>query len=233
LWQNENFPVTGGVYQGRIVNDTNGIQGGLLHLASDSQFTNTYGAGTAYNPYDCESNGLYFQFTFTNVANTLVVNNNTILNGAATVNAPLNFESNVGFPGGFTCFMGSTFRGLATAPQIVLANPPDEISFDDSGGDIYDSILMSAGTSPKFALTFWNTNNTGMTAYIDQNSNLVSEGSFVVVSNAWNLVNATNGVPNFATVFTSSNGVPVWVYRSNNIAFPYYVGQAGSGGILP
>ena len=40
------------------------------------------------------------------------------------------------------------------------------------------------------------------------------------------------GVPNWASVFASSNGVPVIVYSSNGTAIVNYIGGSG-GGIVP
>jgi hypothetical protein len=57
--------------------------------------------------------------------------------------------------------------------------------------------------------------------------------SLIINSNAWNLVTATNGAENFATVMTTSNGVLTFIYCSNGVAFPYFIEQGGSGGIIP
>jgi len=53
-----------------------------------------------------------------------------------------------------------------------------------------------------------------------------------IISNAWNLATATNGMPNFSSLITSSNGVPVIIYNSNNVPFIYNLSSPG-GGIIP
>ena len=56
-------------------------------------------------------------------------------------------------------------------------------------------------------------------------------GTFICVSNSWNLFNATNRAPNFATIFhVSSNGVPTDIYMSNGV--PFFYNELGNGNVI-
>ena len=54
-------------------------------------------------------------------------------------------------------------------------------------------------------------------------------GNLTINSNAWSVATATNGMPNFSSLITSSNGVPVVIYKSNNVPFIYYLSPPGGG----
>jgi hypothetical protein len=62
-------------------------------------------------------------------------------------------------------------------------------------------------------------------------STLNSPG-FLVVSNAWNVANYTNSMPNYSSVIGSSNGVPVVIYLSNGVVYINNLSNP-AGGIIP
>jgi hypothetical protein len=51
------------------------------------------------------------------------------------------------------------------------------------------------------------------------NGTVQANTGFLILSNTWNLQLETNGMPIWAGKVTISNGVPVWIYNSNGIAF--------------
>jgi hypothetical protein len=148
-----------------------------------------------------------------------------VVNLVGTNGVAIGFQATVTSPNGVAIGAGaSTDTGIAIGEGVIVSGPQVVLG----NANITNTILQGVVNGNGAGLTNLNASQLSGAA-----NTFTAGNSLIINSNAWNLVTATNGAENFSTVMTTSNGVLTFIYCSNGVAFPYFIEQGGSGGIIP
>jgi hypothetical protein len=161
--------------------------------------------------------GAWYPATIPNwAANPVISGRPTFTNGFVVPSASL-APAYFGSGSGYQLEMGTYDGNPANGYLKVYAGTVDLFAGTGGGFTLYNQ---------SFAVLFQvdsvgNVNATRFTGTLS--------GNLTINSNAWSVATATNGMPNFSSLITSSNGVPVVIYKSNNVPFIYYLSPPGGG----